>query len=200
LQTKCVGDGESGIELRLLVKGSEEGAPWWLAGPTSTKRRTQVATRPKNNKATRALSFTKIMAGITQHVTAAVVLGGQSMTAPALTAIFQAAMNAQSELDAAQAVVKAKRQTQKATLKTANATAALLHRWAEAQFGVDSPTLEDFGFTPAQPADKTAAVKAEAAAKATKTRKAKKAAVAAATEPSAEPAPANAPAQTPPKS
>lgn len=159
-----------------------------------------MATRPKNNKATRALSFTKIMAGITQHVTSTIVLGGQSMTAAVLSAIFQAAMSAQSDLDAAQAVVKTKRQTQKAALKTANATAALLHRWAEAQFGVDSPTLEDFGFTPAQPADKTVAVKAEAAAKATKTRKAKKAAVAAVAEPSAEPAPAPAGQATPPKS
>jgi hypothetical protein len=159
-----------------------------------------MATKVKNNKATRALSFTKIMAGIAQHVTAAIVLGSQSMTQAVLTAIFQAAINAQSDLDAARAVVKQKMQTHKATLKTANATAVLLHKWAEATFGVDSPTLEDFGFTPAQPADKTVAVKAEAAAKATKTRKAKKTAVQAAIEPSAQPAPAPPPAQTPPKS
>lgn len=159
-----------------------------------------MATKVKNNKATRALSFTKIMAGITQHVSSAIVLGGQSMTAAALNAIFQAEVNAQTDLDAAEAVVKGKRQTLKAALTTANATAALLHRWAEAQYGVDSPTLEDFGFTPAQPADKSVAVKAEAAAKATQTRKAKKAAVQAATEPSAQPEPTPAPAQTPPKS
>lgn len=159
-----------------------------------------MTSKVKNNKATRALSFTKIMAGIAQHVTAAIVLGGQSMTAVVLNAIFQAAINAQADLDAAQAVVKAKRQTQKAALKTATATAVLLHKWAEAQFGVESPTLEDFGFTPAQPADKTVAVKAEAAAKASKTRKAKKAAVSAATEPSAPPAPAPTPVQAPPKS
>lgn len=159
-----------------------------------------MATKPKNNKATRALSFTKIMAGIAQHVTAAIVLGGQSMTAAVLNAIFQAAINAQTDLDAAQAVVKAKRQTQRAALKLANATAVLLHRWAEAQYGVDSPTLEDFGFAPAQPADKSVAVKAEAAAKASKTRKAKKAAVQAATEPSAPQEPAPATVQTPPKS
>ena len=159
-----------------------------------------MTSKVKNNKATRALSFTKIMAGIAQHVTAAIILGGQSMTVAILDAIFQAAINAQTDLDAAQAVVKAKRQTQRAALKTANATAMLLHRWAEAQFGVDSPTLEDFGFAPAQPADKTVAVKAEAAAKASKTRKAKKAAVQAATEPSAPQEPTPAPVQAPPKS
>ncbi|HEX8791906.1 MAG TPA: hypothetical protein VF765_13220 [Polyangiaceae bacterium] len=159
-----------------------------------------MATRPKDNKATRALSFTKILAGIAQHVTAAITLGGQSMAVAVLNAIFQAAINAQTDLDAAQAVVKQKRQAQRAALKTANATAVLLHRWAEAQFGVNSPTLEDFGFAPVQPAEKSAAVKAEAAAKASKTRKAKAAAVQAATEPSAPPEPAPAPVQAPPKS
>ena len=159
-----------------------------------------MASKVKNNKATRALSFTKIMAGIAQHVTAAVILGGQSMTQAVLTAIFQAALDAQNDLDAARAVVKQKMQTHKATLKTAAATAVLLHKWAEATFGADSPTLEDFGFAPAQPADKTVAVKAEAAAKASKTRKAKKAAVQAATEPSAEPAPVPAPTPASPKS
>jgi hypothetical protein len=140
-----------------------------------------MATRQKTNKATRTLSFTKIMAGIAQHVTAAIILSGQSMTQAALNAIFQAALAAQNDLDAARATVKAKLATHKATLAVATATAAALHKWAEATFGVDSPTLEDFGFTPAQPADKTVAVKAEAAAKATKTRKAKKAAVQAVT-------------------
>jgi len=156
-----------------------------------------MTTRMKNNKATRALSFTKIMAGIAQHVTAAIVLGSQSMTQAVLTAIFQAAIDAQNDLDAARAVVKQKMQTHKATLKTAAVTAVLLHKWAEATFGVDSPTLEDFGFTPAQPADKTVAVKAEAAAKATQTRKAKKAAVQTVTEPSAQPAPAPVPVPVP---
>jgi hypothetical protein len=159
-----------------------------------------MTTKVKNNKATRALSFTKIMAGIVQHVTAAIILSGQSMTQAALTAIFQAALAAQNDLDAARATVKAKMATHKATLAAATATAAALHKWAEATFGSTSAVLEDFGFTPAQPADKTVAVKAEAAAKATKTRKAKKAAVQAAVEPSAQPAPAPAPAQTPPKS
>lgn len=72
------------------------------------------------------------MAGIAQHVTAAIILGSQSMAQAVLTAIFQAAIDAQRDLDAARAVVKAKMQAQRAALKTANATAVLLHKWAEA--------------------------------------------------------------------
>jgi hypothetical protein len=157
-----------------------------------------MATRPKKNKATRALSFTRIMAGIAQHVTAAIVLGGKSTTQQMLTAIFQAAIQAQDDLDAARSTVSAKEQAQKTALATALAAQALLHRWAEATFGPESPVLGDFGFTPAKPADKTVAVKAGAAAKATATRKAKKAATAAAQSPTAAP-PATPPA-TPAKS
>jgi hypothetical protein len=128
------------------------------------------------------------MAGIAQHVTAAIILGGKSMTQAALTVIFQAAIQAQADLDAARSTVSAKEQAQKTALAAAVAATALLHRWAEAAFGPDSPVLEDFGFTPAKPVTKTVAVKAGAAAKSTATRKAKKAAAATATEPTAAPA------------
>ncbi len=152
-----------------------------------------MVSKVKTNKATRALSFTKILAGIATHVTSAIVLGGQSVTAAALNAVFQAALQAQTDLDAARAAVSVKLAAHKAALAAASATAALLHKWAEATFGPASPVLEDFGFTPAAPADKPVAVKAKAAAKSTATRKAKKAAVEAVTEPGATPA-----APTPP--
>jgi hypothetical protein len=89
-----------------------------------------MPSKPKTNAATRALSFTKILAGITQHVTAAILLGGASMTQQALTAIFQAALQAQADLDAARATVRAKVQAQKAALATAAASEVLLRRWA----------------------------------------------------------------------
>ena len=153
-----------------------------------TERKDDMTTRQKTNKATRALSFTKIMAGIAQHVTAAIILAGKSTTQTALTAIFQAAIQAQADLDAARSTVNAKELAQKTALAAALTASALLHRWAEAAFGPDSPVLEDFGFTPAKPATKPVAVKAGAAAKSTATRKAKKAAIAAVSEPTAAPA------------
>jgi hypothetical protein len=153
-----------------------------------------MSVKPKNNIATRALTFTKILAGITQHVTTAILLGGASTTQAALSAIFQAAIQAQTDLDAARAVVTAKVQAHKAALAAARTTETLLHKWAEATFGPESPVLQDFGFALATAAAKTAAVKASGAAKATATRKAKKAALAAAVQPTATPEPATAPA------
>lgn len=144
----------------------------------------------KTNKATRNLTFTKILAGIAQHVTTAIILGGVSTTQAALSAIFQAAIQAQTDLDDARAVVAAKVQAHKAALAAAAAAEVLLRRYAEATYGPTSTVLEDFGFTPAKPAEKSAAVKAESAAKATATRKAKKAALAAVGKPAATPEPA----------
>jgi hypothetical protein len=150
-----------------------------------------MATKPKDNQASRTLTFTKILAGLTQHVTTAIILGGASTTEAALSAIFQAALQAQSDLDAAHAALSAKVQAHKAALATAATTLVLLHKWAEATFGPESTVLSDFGFVPAKPAEKTSAVKAGSAAKATATRKAKKAAVLAVTEPTASPQPAS---------
>lgn len=154
-----------------------------------------MSTKQKTNKATRTLSFTTIMAGIAQHVAAAIVLGGASMTQAALIAIYQAALQAQTDLDAARQAVTARVQAHKKALAAADAVTVLLHRWAQGQFGPESPVLQDFGFVPATPTDKTVAVKAGAAAKSTATRKAKKAALAGTGSPGAQPA---APAAAPP--
>jgi hypothetical protein len=148
-----------------------------------------MTTKPRTNQATRTLTFTKILAGITQHVTAAIILGGTSTTAQSLSALIQAAIQAQSDLDAARAAVTAKLQAHKTALATANAAIKLLHAWAEATFGPTSPVLLDFGFTPEKAPDTSVATKAASAKKGTATRKAKKAAVTAATEPSATPEP-----------
>ena len=113
-----------------------------------------MATKPKTNVATRTLTFTKILAGITQHVTAAIILGGTSTTQAALSAIFQAAIQAQTDLDAARATVAAKVQAHKTALAAADAAQVLLHRWAEATFGPTSTVLADFGFTPEKPASR----------------------------------------------
>jgi len=159
-----------------------------VVGHESTnEEETIMMSHVKTNKATRNLTFTKILAGIAQHVTAAIVLGGVSTTQAALSAIFQTAVQAQTDLDAARAAVTAKVQAHKAALAAAAAAELLLHRYVEATYGPGSPVLLDFGFTPAQPAEVTAAGKAASAAKASATRKAKKAALSAVGEPSAKP-------------
>jgi hypothetical protein len=148
----------------------------------------------KKNKITKSVSLTKAIAGVTQHVTTTIVLGSASTTPQALLAVFQAALQAQADLDAAHTALHAKAQAYADAIAKANVSLDLLRRYAEATFGPTSPTLEDFGFTPEKPAVKSAAVKAASASKGTATRKAKKAAVAALTvtssAPSATPEPA----------
>ena len=153
-----------------------------------------MATKPKDNKATRTLTFTQILAGITKHVTTAIFLGGASTTQAALAAIFQAAIQAQADLDAAHAALSARVQAHKAALAAAATAEELLHKWAEGAFGPTSIVLSDFGFVPAVAVDKTAAVKAASAAKGKATRAAKKAALAAVGQPNATPAPVATPA------
>lgn len=168
---------------------------------TDSIRKRPMPTKSRTNKATRTLSFTKILAGITQHVTTAIILGGVSTTQAALSAIFQAALQAQTDLDAAHAALTAKVQAHKAALAAAAAAEVLLRRYAEATYGPTSPVLLDFGFTPETPADRPVATKASGAAKATATKKAKKAAVTTASAPAATPEPAQpAPATAPAKS
>ncbi|HEY8040578.1 MAG TPA: hypothetical protein VIF15_12320 [Polyangiaceae bacterium] len=135
-----------------------------------------MPTKTKTNRAKQSLQFTKILAGIVQHVTAAIILGGKSVTPQALSAVFQAVFQAESDLDAARTVVAAKVQAKKAAQAAAVALVSVLHHWAVATFGAESTVLADFGFPQAKPAARTAEVKAAAAAKARATRAAHKAA------------------------
>ncbi len=122
------------------------------------------------------------------------MLGAQARLRAALAAIFQAAIQAQADLDAAHAALRTKVQAHKAALAAAATAEELLHKWAEGAFGPASPVLTDFGFVPAVAVDKTAAVKAASAAKGKATRAAKKAALAAVGQPTATPAPVATPA------
>src|SRR5580704_7251422 len=70
---------------------------------------TVMPSKPKTNRATRTLLFTQILKAITQYINATIVLRGQSLTPQALAASFTAALQADTDLDAAEAVVKDKR-------------------------------------------------------------------------------------------
>ncbi len=149
---------------------------------------------PKN-QATRILRITQLQSAVTQHVTAAIVLGGQSLSPQALSATLQAALQSQSDLDAARTVVSAKVKARTKAFAAATSLEALLHSWAEATFGPESPVLLDFGFTPAKPPAIPVQVKAKGAAKGVATRQAKKAALeAVASGASGHPAATTAPA------
>ena len=147
--------------------------------------------------ATRSVLFTKIVAAIGQYLTAAVVLGGKSMTPQALAALFQAYLQTESDLQAARNVVTAKKQARDAALAAAVAVQPDLQKYLSATYGEQSTTYAAFGLPVTQKAVLSAQQKAEAAAKATATRKSHKAALEATAAPAAPPpAPATAPAKS----
>jgi hypothetical protein len=139
---------------------------------------------PKRDKANQMLTFTKIIAAIAKYITAAVMIGGKSVTPQVLSALFTAALQAQQDLDAANNVVTAKKQARNAARKAAVAMVVPLHRYLVGTYGADSPILEEFGYAVATPKQPTTEVKAQAVTKRRTTRAAKK---------------PQAPAPTPPK-
>lgn len=129
---------------------------------------------PKRDQANQTLQFTKIIAAIAKYITAAVMVGGKSVTPQALAALFTAAMQAQQDLDAASNVVKAKKQARNSARSAAVAMVVPLHRYVVGIYGAESPILEEFGFAVTTPKQPTTEVKAEAVTKRRSTRAAKK--------------------------
>ncbi|HEY8088149.1 MAG TPA: hypothetical protein VIF09_09895 [Polyangiaceae bacterium] len=156
-----------------------------------------ISTNKKANTATRTLLFTQIAAAIVQYVTAAVVLGGKSLTPQALAAVFQAYLQAEKDLLDARTTVTARQQARDAALGAALALMPDLRKYLSATYGEQSTTYAAFGLPVTQKPVKSAQTKAESAAKATATRKSHKAAL---TAPAAPPAPPPAPATPPAKS
>jgi|HubBroStandDraft_4_1064222.scaffolds.fasta_scaffold595392_1 hypothetical protein len=146
-----------------------------------------MTNQKKPNVASRTLQFTKIVAAIAQYITAAVVLGGKSITPPALSALFQAYLQAEQDLEAARTVVTTKMQARDAALTAATAAIPGLRSYLAATYGEQSATYAAFALPVDKAATRTAAEKAASAAKAKATRAAHKAALA---KPAAEPAPA----------
>jgi hypothetical protein len=127
--------------------------------------------------ASRTLLFTKIIAAIAQYLTAAILLAGKSLTPQALSAIFQAYLQAEKNLDAARQQVTAMMQARDAALAAADAAVPDLRKQMASAFGEQSTTYAAFGFPVTQKAELTADQKAARAAKAKATRAAHEAAL-----------------------
>ena len=132
--------------------------------------------------------FTKIIAAIAKYLTVAVVMGGKSILPAAISAVFQAYLQSQADLDDARTAITAKQQARDTALAAAVAMLPELRKYLAGTYGEASTTYADFGFTAPKVPVKSAQVKAVAAEKATATRKAHTAAAK---------APAPAPATTP---
>jgi hypothetical protein len=133
----------------------------------------------KATVASRTLLFTKIVAAIAQYLTAAILLEGKSLTPQALSAMFQAYLQAEHDLEAARLVVDAKKKARDDAYAPLVGLLPALRKSLAATYGEGSTTFASFGFAAAKKAVKSAQVVAAAAAKAKATRAAHKAAKAA---------------------
>jgi hypothetical protein len=127
--------------------------------------------------ASRTLLFTKIAAAIVQYLTAAVVLGGKSLTPQALSALYAAALQSQKDLEDARTVVAAKKQARDAAVAAVLAVQPDLQKYLAATYGEASTTYAAFGLPVAKQAVRTAETVAGAVTKARTTRAKHKAAL-----------------------
>jgi hypothetical protein len=146
-----------------------------------------MSTNSKTPIGARTLLFTKIVAAVAQYLTAAILLGGKSLTPQAIAALFQAVLQAQQDLEAARTAVSAKKQARDAALQAALAILPDFRKYLAATYGEESTTYAAFGLPVTKQATRTAQEVAEAVAKAKATRKAHEAALAAAPAPAATP-------------
>ena len=129
--------------------------------------------------ASRTLLFTKIVAAITQYLTAAIVLGGKSLTPQALAAMFNTYLQAEKDLDAARLVVAEKQQARDAAYAVVAGTVPALEKYLAATYGEGSTVFASFGMQASKTGTRTAQEIAAAVAKGKATRAAHKAAKAA---------------------
>ena len=102
------------------------------------------------------------------------VVDGQTIVRATLLARIQAALDAISAVQAARTSLQSAIAAQKAAIKDARGLRAGIKRIAQTKFGPSSPTLQKLGFTPLRTPVTPVAAKAQAQAKRTATRAAKK--------------------------
>ena len=168
-----------------LRERGDDATAWCGRPARSLPRRCPISQNNKPTVASRSVLFTKIIAAIAQYLTAAVVLGGKSLTPQALSALFQAYLQAESDLQAARNIVTAKTQARNAALAAVQAVQPDLQKYLSATYGEQSTTYAAFGLPVAKKPVVSVQVKAEAAAKAKATRKAHEAAATSTPAPSA---------------
>jgi hypothetical protein len=131
----------------------------------------------KPNKNTALATNQKVILGVGKYFAKVktLTLAGTSYTPVALKALFQAEIDANNALDGSRAQMKEQVATTRATRAKAAAARKGLRAYILGNYGASAvQMLEDFGMNPPKPpGPKTVEVKAQAATKATATRKAR---------------------------
>ncbi len=129
-----------------------------------------MPSKSNNTRAEDILAFNKVIVGVNHNVTGTILLGGQSTTPPQIVAVFTAAIQASTDLDAAKATYQQKLAAQKAAFATAHATTSSLKSYVVGAYGKENPIVTEFGWAVAKPPVKSVSVKAGAAEKSAATR------------------------------
>lgn len=141
------------------------------ARPRLPSTQVRLATKSNTTRAAEVLGFTKVINGINIHVTAPILLGGQSTTGAQLVTVFTAANQAATDLEAAKAAYQQKLAAQRAAFAIAKTTEAGLKSYVQGAYGKGSAIVVDFGWSVFAAPVKTAQVKADAVTKSAATRK-----------------------------
>lgn len=129
-----------------------------------------MASSSNHSRADEILLFNKIMSGVNHNIIASILLGGQSTTAPQIVAVFTAAIQANTDLDAAKQAYQQKLAGQQAAFVTAHALEGNLKSYVYGAYGKQNPIVAEFGFPIGKATVKSALVKAGAAIKSAATR------------------------------
>jgi collagenase-like PrtC family protease len=129
-----------------------------------------MSSQPRTTRASQVAFFTKVIGGVNLHVLSAILLGGQTVSSTQIVAVFQAFLQATTDLETAKVAYQQKLAAQQAALTSANTMAALLKAYAQGAYGKQNPIMADFGFSVAKATVKSVKVKAAAAVKSAATR------------------------------
>jgi hypothetical protein len=129
-----------------------------------------MAANSSISRADEILLFSKIISGVNHNVTASILLGGQSTTAPQIVAVFTSAIQSNTDLDVAKQAYQQKLAAQQAAFTTAHTLEMNLKSYVYGAYGKENPVVAEFGFPIVKAAFKSALVKAGAAIKSTATR------------------------------
>jgi len=100
-------------------------------------------------------------------------VGGSTMTAAQISAVFNACLTAGTDLDAAKVAYENKLVAYQAAYKAAHALWVAFIAYLRGVYGSDNPILSEFGVEPTVRAKPTTSTKAEAVVKAKATRAAR---------------------------
>jgi hypothetical protein len=132
-----------------------------------------MAKGSKQSEAAELQGYAKVVLGVNQNITSAILLGGQTKSPAQIVAVFTGAIQASTDLDAAKLSYQQKLAARDAAFAAADTTEEQLKSYVMGAYGKTNPVVTTFGFPVAKPTVRSVKVKADAITKAAATREAR---------------------------